>query len=276
MINLNDYLLKANKLLSTNDFRDFKHYVVKILGINHSDIILNSKNIFLKSKHIKQMSKFIMLIKKSYPSSYIIKEHYFGEREFYVNSHTLIPRVDSWCLIELFRNHFTNNNVKNILELGVGSGCIIATILLDYINYTGVGVDVNKNTLKAAKKNIKKYGLSSRCNLIISDLFQNINNKFDCIISNPPYISISDSNIHKSVKKYEPHRALFAPHNGLYFYGEIFKKSHEFLKKDGLIIVEVGMGQHKDVIDIAHCYGYKAINSIKDRQNIIRSISFKL
>ncbi len=276
---LQNILSIAQKKLSSNNFVAFKHYVKKILKITSSDIVLNSVNIKLKSCDIKKLFKFIQKANKNYPLAYLFKEQDFGKNTFYVNSHTLIPREDSMTLVENFFHNFTNSNQElKILDLGVGSGCLIITLLQNYQNASGVGIDINFNTLFVAKKNLKKFNLKNKCQLICNNMLNGINKtiypKFDAIISNPPYISYNDTNIANDVKKYEPKRALFASHNGLYFYTKIFSQAHLILKKDGIIIVEVGFEQQKDVEKIAHSYNYKLISITKDNQGINRSLAF--
>jgi len=272
---LQNILVVAQTTLSQSNFIAFKHYVKKIVKINDADILLNSHQIKLTSSQIKKIFKFIQKVNKGYPLAYLFKEQDFGSNTFFVNSHTLIPREDSFALIQNVYNNFTNKqNELNILELGIGSGCLIITLLKHYVNATGVGVDINSNTLCVAKKNLKKFKLQARCKLLCGDMLSGVSKKFDVIISNPPYIANDDTHISTSVKKYEPSRALFALQDGLYFYHKIFSKSHLVLKNGGKIIVEVGFKQNSDVEKIANIYGYKLISIEKDSQGIKRSLAF--
>jgi release factor glutamine methyltransferase len=270
-----------------NNQKYLTHYFAHILKINEVDILTQAKSIHLQSKHKKRLFKFISLSNKNFPYAYIVKNMPFLDYNFYVNANCLIPREDSASIIELLDEYLLNNNLSSsrltILELGVGSGCLILSILQKYFNLKAFAIDIKSNTLKVARKNAKRMNVLNRITFMLGDMFKplpyNKNNqemqKFDIIISNPPYIDFNDDKIAFDVKKYEPKVALFAKHNGLYFYQEIFQNASLYLNTNGIIIVEIGINQDSDVIKIANNYGYKLLATKKDSANINRSLLFK-
>lgn len=190
------------------------------------------------------------------PIQYIIGNVDFYGNIINVNKDVLIPRFETELLIEktikIIKNKF--NRKVDILDIGTGSGCIAIT-LDKLINSKVDAVDISKEALTIAKENnnINKTSV----NLFVSDVFSNINKKYDVIISNPPYISY-DEEIMDIVYNNEPHLALFAPDNGLYFYDKILKECKNYLNDNFLIAFEIGYKEGKSIQDLA----YKYLNNI--------------
>jgi len=188
------------------------------------------------------------------PISHLIgKREFFGE-DFLVTKDVLDPRPDSETLIESVLKKFPNlaQDLK-ILELGVGSGCLIVTLLKAYVNATGIAVDISKKALAVAKKNSEKHQVSSRLKLLESDLFSAANRaeKFDLIISNPPYIPAADiEKLEPEVRIHEPRGALDGGADGLDFYLRIAAEAKNFLSESGKIFLEIGFGQKEKVVKI--------------------------
>ncbi|MBD5423406.1 MAG: peptide chain release factor N(5)-glutamine methyltransferase [Mycoplasma sp.] len=155
-----------------------------------------------------------------------------------ISKKVLIPRYETEELIELAKKHINKNKYKSVLDLCCGSGFIGIAIKKCFPNIDVVQSDIDKKSIKQSKINLNINNVLT-C-LIKSDMFENIVNKFDVIISNPPYLHFDDKkNMNNSVLKYEPHHALFAKNNGLYFYEVIEENIHKFLNKNGLIILEI-------------------------------------
>lgn len=190
------------------------------------------------------------------PIQYIIGNVDFYGNIINVNKDVLIPRFETELLVEktikIIKNKF--NRKVDILDIGTGSGCIAIT-LDKLINSKVDAVDISKKALTIAKENnnINKTSV----NLFVSDVFSNINKKYDVIISNPPYISY-DEEIMDIVYNNEPHLALFAPDNGLYFYDKILKECKNYLNDNFLIAFEIGYKEGKSIQDLA----YKYLNNI--------------
>lgn len=191
-------------------------------------------------------------LKKEYPIQYLIGYVDFYGNKIKVNENVLIPRYETELLVEKTIKHAKNlfNKKLNILDIGTGSGAI-SIALSKELDSSITACDISNEALSIAKLNSKE----NNCNIkfINSDIFENINDKFDIIISNPPYIS-EDEEIMNSVKKYEPNLALYADDNGLYFYKKIIEEAHNYLNNKFIIAFEIGWLQACPIKDIALKY----------------------
>jgi release factor glutamine methyltransferase len=186
-------------------------------------------------------------LKRDEPLSKILGVSSFYGRDFIINEDVLDPRPDSECLIDVVLTYHKDYMLETILDLGTGSGCLIISLLLEIPKIQGVGVDFSEKALDIAQQNIKKFGVKDRIQLMKSNWFSNVSSqKFDGIISNPPYIS-SNYNLHKSVLDYDPHTALFSGYDGLNDYRLIFKDLPNFLKPDGFFFGEIGFDQKEKI-----------------------------
>ena len=192
------------------------------------------------------------LLKDGYPIQYLIGYVDFYGYKINVNEDVLIPRYETEYLLEKVINISKKifSNKINILDIGTGSGAI-SIVLKNELNSNVTACDISEKALNTAINNAKIN--NSSINFIKSDIFSNINDKFDIIISNPPYIS-SDEVIMDSVKKYEPNLALYAPKDGLYFYEEIIKDARKYLNDKFIIAFEIGWWQGNLICDIAKRY----------------------
>ncbi len=164
-----------------------------------------------------------------------------------------------------------------ILELGVGSGCLVLTILKKLTNSNAIALDINQKSLEIAKINAKNLNLENRIEFIHSDWFSNLEPQtFDLIISNPPYIKSWDiKDLQEEVRNFDPIIALDGGEDGLYCYKIIAKDVQKFLKKDGYLLLEIGQNQEIDVIKIFVDNGLEFIKFRKDLGNIIRCLVFQ-
>lgn len=192
------------------------------------------------------------LLKNGYPIQYLIGYVDFYGYRINVSEDTLIPRYETEYLVEKVINICNKmfNDKINILDIGTGSGAI-SIVLKDKLNSMVTGCDISGKALKMALNNAKINNLD--INYVKSDIFSNINGKFDVIVSNPPYISRNEV-IMDSVKKYEPNIALYADNEGLYFYEIIIKNAKKFLNDKFLIAFEIGWWQGNLIYDIAKSY----------------------
>lgn len=223
------------------------------------------------------------------PLAHLLKKREFFGEVFVVDENVLDPRPDSETLIELVCEIFGNNlnQEKKILELGIGSGCLIISLLNIFKNFQGIGVDVSQDALKIANENLVKFNLANRLELLCSNMFQELSRslKFDVIISNPPYIPTQDiAKLQSEVAKFEPRIALDGGEDGLDFYRIIAQNSSKFLNSEsnsslnslGRVIVEIGYGQAQEVIKIFKKNNFKFINQKKDLSGIIRVLDFEI
>ena len=220
----------------------------------------------------KDVNEALDLLKKGIPVQYIIGNVDFYGNILNVNKNVLIPRRETEELVEKTYNYIKNNFDKNIsiLDIGTGSGAIAITIkkLLDKCRVDAI--DISLDALEVAKENALNNNVS--INFFQSDIFSNVSKRYDCIISNPPYISY-DEEIMDVVKNNEPHIALYAKDNGLYYYKEIIKNAKKYLNDKFLIGFEIGYQQGEYVVSIAKNYFPKAkVILEKDLQHFDRFV----
>lgn len=205
------------------------------------------------------------------PLQYIVHNQYFYGNKFYVNENVLIPRADTEILVEEVLK--IAQKTEHVLDLCTGSGCIAISLkkAKDTINVTAS--DVSTNALTVAMINAKIN--NADVNFVKSDLFNNINKKYDIIVSNPPYIKTEDMDGLQEEVKYEPHLALDGGNSGLDFYEEIIEKSNNYLNNNGVIALEIGYNQAEDVKRILEENKFKDIKIIKDYGNNDRVVIAK-
>ncbi len=207
---------------------------------------------YLEKCHVKDIDSAIDRLIDGEPIQYIVGNVDFYGRIFKVTKDTLIPRFETELLVDktikLIKKKF--NKEVDILDIGTGSGCIAITLNKE-LNTNVDAIDISESALEIAKYNNKE--INANVNLFISNVFSNVDKKYDVIISNPPYISI-DEKIMDIVKNNEPHIALYAENNGLYFYNEILKECKDYLNDKYLIAFEIGMNQADEIVSIANKY----------------------
>ncbi len=212
------------------------------------------------------------------PLDKIIGKKEFYKYEFKVNNDVLSPRPDTEILVEKALEIIDKDKKYHIIDLGVGSGCIILSILKERHNAKGIGIDISKKALSTAKENAKLLEVGDRITFINSD-WNNIvknNEEFDIIVSNPPYIPEYEYNeLDIEVKKFDPIIALVGGDDGLKCYREIADIASIILKKGGYILLEVGYNQALDVIDIFSKKDFSIVEIAKDLSGINRCIILK-
>lgn len=227
-----------------------------------------------------QYSEFLKLLQRRQncePIAYCIGYKEFWGRDFFVTPATLIPRPDTECIIELAiaqSKSFENQPIK-ILDLGTGSGCIPITLLCEIPLSKATSCDISAEALSVARKNAQALGVIERINFVQSNWFSNLDDKYDIITANPPYIDES-AQLMPDVLNFEPHSALFAEDKGLQHYRSIAKGAKSHLKPDGAIIIEVGYDQATSVTDIFQQAGFTLQIIKKDIANIDRALLFML
>ena len=190
-------------------------------------------------------------LKQGFPVQYIVGNVDFYDVNLLVNPNVLIPRFETELLVEKTINYAKDlKEPLDILDIGTGSGAIAIT-LAKRLNSHVLATDISKEALELAKENAERN--NTNIEFKQSDILKNISGKFDIIISNPPYIS-KEEDIDPLVKNNEPHLALYAEDNGLYFYKNILENIKPFLKEKSLIAFEIGMTQSKDITEIAYTY----------------------
>ena len=214
--------------------------------------------------------KALYRVETKNPIQYIIGEAYFMGEYFKVTPDVLIPRDETEILVRKSIDIINENDFKDVLDIGTGSGCIACTIAKQ-TDATVLGVDISSDALRVALDNVTKLGINNRAVFRKSDLFSKVREeeKFDLIISNPPYIPIG-TELADEVKK-EPSIALFAEDNGLYYYKKIIDEAPKYLKKNGVLMFELGINESREVKEYMSKY-FGNIEVIKDLANIDRTI----
>lgn len=229
---------------------------------------------YLKKYYKGNIEDALKRLENNEPVQYIVGDVDFLGNIINVNKNVLIPRFETELLVEKTKEYVSKmfNQKTNILEIGTGSGCIAISLKKD-LDCAIDAVDISNEALKVAKENALLNGVD--INFIHSDIFTNINNKYDVLISNPPYIAYKDE-VMDVVLNNEPLTALYASNNGLYFYDQILKEAESYLKDKYLIAFEIGDKQAEDITLLANKY----LNNIeifieKDLNNKNRYIFIK-
>lgn len=197
----------------------------------------------------KELEEGLEKLKTGYPAQYIIGDVNFYGHKILVNESVLIPRFETELLVEKTINYIKqkfNKKVK-ILDIGTGSGAIAIALKKAFPESSVTAVDISEEALSVARENAEINNV--KINFIKSDVFSNVEGKFDVIISNPPYIDFSEK-IDEKVRNYEPHLALFAEDHGLYFYKKILAEVIKYTEKEYLICFEIGEMQGKKISEI--------------------------
>ena len=263
-------ILKNKSILSAK--LDSEILMAKALGKKREYIILNNDKI-IKEQNLKYFKKLVHERATRKPIAYLLNKKSFWNSEFYVNKNTLIPRPDTEIILEQILKFTKNKNYLNILDIGVGSGCILLSVLKERKNFYGTGIDISRNSLDICKMNAKKLLLDRRVKFFKSDVDKFAIGKYDLIVSNPPYIKTSDLKyLESDVIKFEPKLALDGGLDGLSVIRKVIKKSSELLKKNGKFILEIGFDQKNKVIKLLNNKGFYINSTVKDLANNDRCI----
>ncbi|MDA9591680.1 peptide chain release factor N(5)-glutamine methyltransferase [Pelagibacteraceae bacterium] len=265
--------LKNSNILSNQ--LDAKILLKYTLNLDNENFELK-KNDEITNLNLDSYFKLIERRSKGEPVAYIVGKQAFWNDEFKVDKHTLIPRSETELIIENVIKQFPDKESNlNIIDLGTGSGCIIISLLQEYINANGIGVDISQPAIDNANINKELVVNPKRLEFIKAD-FTNFNlNGFDIIIANPPYISHNDSSLQQSVKEYEPHLALFSKNNGLFFFEQIINNASTVTNNLFYLFLEIGKDQGKDVSNLLKNNNFKIITIENDLAKIPRCIVAK-
>ena len=200
-------------------------------------------------------------IKEDIPLSHLVGFEYFYDRKYKVTKDVLSPRMETEELIYKVIEYVkaSNKNKFKILDLCTGSGIIAITLKkeLEQVSVDVIASDISEEAIEVAKENAQSHDATIK--FIKSDIFNNIDNKFDIIVSNPPYIDRKDEvTMQDNVLKYDPHLALFAEEEGMYFYRKIIEQAKDYLNENGVMFFEIGYDQKDKIIKLADMNGYSA------------------
>lgn len=214
-------------------------------------------------------------LRRGMPVAKIIHQKWFYGLPFYTNKYTLDPRPDTETLVAAV---IADNPQKpRILDLGTGTGCIIISIVKNIYGATGVGVDISRGAIRIARRNTRNFGLSDKIKIVRASFGTpgTVREKFDVIVSNPPYIARGDTRVDAGAM-HDPHIALYAAHNGNAAYEEIAKNAKHWIKKSGRIYVEIGADGESTVKNIFTSNKWKFIRAERDLAGITRVLVFTI
>ena len=216
--------------------------VTFILKINFSSSDDISKRVITNHQWEEINKLALRRIETRKPLPYLTNQAYFCHEKFYVDERVLIPRSP---ISEMIQNYFkpwlNNKTAERILEIGTGSGCIAIAIAKYFENSLITATDVSRSALEVASINVKNFSFEKQIELIQSDLFENIQGKYNLIVSNPPYVPRIIMNNLPQEYAFEPTKALLAGDNGLDFIARILHDAPLFLEDDGILVIEAGV-----------------------------------
>ena len=227
--------------------------------------VLTNLDAKIKKSRFSLFKKLLNRREKKEPIAYIINKKEFWKNNFYINKNVLIPRPETEIIVEEVLKIIKPYSSKSLLDVGTGSGCIIISIIKERLNCLATAIDISKKALNIARFNAKMHHLINKINFINIDIDKIQDNKYDFIVSNPPYIKkLNLIRLDESVKNFEPYIALEAGIDGLREIKKIIIKSKKLLKKNGKLIFEIGENQSMIVKKILRENGYYINKVIKD------------
>lgn len=209
---------------------------------------------------------------KGEPVARILGEKEFYGHNFVLNKETLVPRPETELIVDVALERFSRDG--RVLDLGTGTGAIAITLLLEYPDASGVAVDLSKGALECAQQNAERHGVQDRLTLLHGSWFDPVPaQKFDLIISNPPYIGVDERDeMNAEALGFDPQMALFAEEGGLAAYKAIIERANEFLAGDGWLIFEIGYTQAEAVSQLLHDNGFGEIAKLSDLSGHDRAV----
>lgn len=247
---------------------DVDFIIAEVLNVKRTELTLIDE---ISEEQLTEITKCCQLRKNNIPVDKIFNKAYFYGYEFIVDNNVLSPRPESEMLVEKAVEYIKQNNYKTALDLCTGSGCLaIATKLNSEIEMTAT--DISQKALSVAKQNAKN--LNAEINFIRSNMFEKINQTFDIIISNPPYIDSDEvKTLEEEVVNNDPHLALDGGELGLKFYNIIHDNLRKYLNDKGTLILEIGEDQKELIISLFN--DFNLVESLKDLSGNDRVLIFK-
>ena len=268
LLDFGSNILRSKKIISHRI--DSEVILSYILKISREKLLIKEDKIC--NENITKFKSLISRRLKQEPVAYIITRKEFRSEDFFVDNKSLIPRPETELLIDPIVKIFKNKNLF-FLDIGVGSGCIIFSILKELNHSKGIGIDICKKAVLNAKINLNRFNLKNRVKLLNKSVDQVLNKKFDLVVSNPPYIVKRETKrLANDIRKFEPKVALDGGNDGLDVIKKIIYKSKEILKLKGVLALEIGKGQYLSVARVLRENNFRQIKIVKDYQNNIRCI----
>ena len=275
-MNLKSAINQGTKILEKNLIQsaklDSEILMSKVIGKEREFIILNQKN-HLERNSYDYFKRLINQRSKGKPIAYLTGKKDFWKYEFKIDKNVLVPRPDTEIIIEEVLKLTKNKNKLKLLDIGVGSGCILLSILNEKKNFCGIGIDISKKCLDLSKINAFNLRIDNRVKFFKTDVDNFNSGKYDLIISNPPYINRLDLKyLDKGVVNFEPKLSLDGGLDGLSVIRKVINKASKLIKINGLLILEIGFDQKKRVKKILKNKGFYINKVLKDYANNDRCI----
>ena len=261
-------LKRGSKFLKENFINTYKIdselLLGKVLNKGREYLFLNYKE-NLSNELIYNFENLLKRRKKKEPVAYILNYKEFWKNNFYVDQNVLIPRPDTEVLVEEIMKLYDKQKKLSILDIGTGSGCIIISILKERQKFRGAAIDISKKALNIAKYNAKIHHLSNRIKFYKSSVDNFFKDKYDLIVSNPPYISrLKIKYLDKDILGFEPIQALEGGINGFNVFSKIVKKSSRLLKIGGKLVLEIGFDQKFEMLKLLNKNNFFVNKIVKD------------
>jgi len=257
-------IMPKNEAISEIDFVLKEHF-----GVDKTKLMINPELINNYKREIDEIIEERLRTRK--PLQYIINKAVFGDNIYYVDENVLIPRPETEILVQEVSKYLNSNS--SILEIGTGSGCIAISLAQALRNDNIVSCDISQGALDVAKLNADKICPERKINFINSNLFENIDGKFDAIVSNPPYIDEAlKVDMQPEVLNFEPHNALFAENEGMLIYEKIIEHAPRYLNNGGLIAFECGISQAQKIKELLENNAFSKVIIITDLSSIDRIV----
>jgi len=254
---------------------DARIILKEVLSLDDKDLILK-ESLDISNEMIEKIIAIESRRLNGEPISKIFKKRDFYNSTFLISNDVLDPRPETELIVEIANNYIDKNEVKNILDLGTGSGCILLSILKENKMINGLGIDLSKDAISIAKQNSKKLNLETQSNFLISNWMSSVNYKYDLVVSNPPYIASEDiKKLSKSVKIYDPILSLDGGDDGLNSYRLIASDLKRVVSKHALVIIEIGYNQSLQVIEIFKKNNFKLMKKYNDINGLDRVLTFQ-
>jgi release factor glutamine methyltransferase len=267
-MNIENTLNKAARYLKqyniNNPYLDSEILLSKIINKDKKYIILNSKE-NLKDKYLNSFNSLIERRRKGEPVAYLVNKKEFWKNIFYVDKNVLIPRPDTELIVAQVLKTYSKDKYLQVLDIGTGSGCILLSLLAERPQFCGTGIDISKQSINVSKYNAKRLNLTNRVKFYNSDVDNFKNRKYDLIVSNPPYIEISNLKyLERDVINFEPKLALNGGFDGFSKIRKVIDKAAVLIKKNGKLILEIGFNQKNTTQQLLKKEGFYINKVLKD------------
>ncbi len=277
-VNISEHLKIAAEILQASRIveagREAKSLLAFALDKNQFFLVAHSEY-ELSAEEEKRFQDFLQRRARREPFQYIVGKQEFCGLDFQVTKDVLIPRPETEMIVEAAIEIL--NEDARFCEVGIGSGCISVSILHEVKTANAIGLDISERALAIAKRNAKTHKVLERLKLKLSNVFNNLQNeKFDLIVSNPPYISAEEmKTVQREVRDFEPRIALTDGKDGLSIVEKIIGDAPNLLKADGFLLMEIGFNQAIKVQEMFDKTIWREIEILPDLQNILRMVKAK-